>query len=74
MDNQPLQAVGPDGLTLDNLTRGILMNSLLRRAVTGRRKSIEFGGAPSLTVYLSSNRNVGTMVVVTGTDGAQSIA
>ena len=70
VDDQPLQAVGPDGLTLDNLTAAPHEFTFAQDS-DREKKSIEFGVAPSLTIYLSSNRNVGTLVVVTGTDGAQ---
>jgi serine/threonine protein kinase len=70
LDNQPLQVVGTDGLTFDNLTPAS-HEFTFAMGSDRQKKVIEIGGAPTLTVYLSSNRNVGTMVVVTGTDGAQ---
>ena len=70
VDDQPLQAVGPGGLTLDNLTPAS-HEFTFAEGSDQQKKVIEIGGAPTLTVYLSSNRNLGTLVVVTGTDGAQ---
>jgi serine/threonine-protein kinase len=70
VDNQPLQTVGPHGLTLDNLTPAS-HEFTFAEGSDQQKKVIAIGGAPALTVYLRSNRNVGTLVVVTGTDGAQ---
>ena len=70
VDDQPLQAVGPDGLALDNLAPAS-HEFTFAEGSEQQKKVIEIGNAPTLTVYLSSNRNVGTLVVVTGTDGAK---
>ena len=70
LDGQPLQPTGPGGLTLDNLSPGSHEFTFAEGAEQ-QKKTIEMGAAPTLTVYLSSNRNVGTLVVLSDADGAQ---
>ncbi len=70
VDGQTLQPVGPDGLTLDNLAPGS-HELTFAEGQEQQKKTMEMGAAPALTVYLSSNRNVGTLVVLSDADGAR---
>ncbi|MBZ5672547.1 MAG: PEGA domain-containing protein [Acidobacteriia bacterium] len=70
LDGQPVGDAGPAGLDLQNLARGS-HELLLGEDQDQRKLVIETGPAPALTAFLSSDRNVGTLVVVTGEDNAR---
>jgi len=62
--------LGPGGLELKNITPGT--HELTIGAESNRRKLIvEISPSPLLTAYLRSDRDVGTLVVVTGEDGVR---
>ena len=67
MDGQPAGSAGPDGLKLDNLTPG-RHELLMGEGEDLRKIVIEVGGPPAVTAFMSSDRNAGTLVVVTGED------
>jgi serine/threonine protein kinase len=69
LDGKATQPAGPTGLELDNLTLG--GHDLVVQGLGGEQlnRVIETGPAPSLTIILRSNRDVGTLIVVTREDG-----
>ncbi len=70
LNGEPVGQVGPGGLELTNLTPGT--HELTIGAERNRRKMIvEISPAPLLTAYLRSDRDVGTLVVLTGEDGVR---
>ncbi len=70
LNGEPVGQVGPGGLELSNLTPGTY--ELTIGAESNRRKMIvEISSAPLLTAYLRSDRDVGTLVVLTGEDGVR---
>jgi tetratricopeptide (TPR) repeat protein len=70
LDGQPAGDLGPDGLDLSSLSRGS-HELVLGEGAEQRKIVIDVGMAPVLTAFLSSDRNVGTLVVVTGEDNAR---
>ena len=69
-NGEPVGQLGPGGLELKNLTPGT--HELTIGAESNRRKMIvEISASPLLTAYLRSDRDVGTLVVVTGEDGVR---
>jgi hypothetical protein len=70
LDGQSAGDLGPDGLELQNLSRGS-HELVLGEGAEQRKIVIDVGAAPALSAFLSSDRNVGTLVVVTGEDNAQ---
>ena len=70
LDGQPVGDAGPAGLNMENLARGS-HELLLGEGQDQRKLVIENGPAPALTAFLSSDRNVGTLVVVTGEDNVR---
>ena len=67
LDGQPAGQPSADGLSFENLTAGA--HELILGEGTGRRKVVlNAGPEPALTVFINSDRNVGTLVVVTGED------
>lgn len=68
LDGQPAGEADPAGIELANLSPGTHELSVGEGAAL-RKFILEAGPAPSLTAYLQSDRNVGTLVVVTGEDG-----
>ncbi len=67
VDDQPAGRVGADGLNLSSLTQGHHKLTLVE-GKDHRDKDVEIGSAPALNVFLNSDRNVGTLLVVTGED------
>lgn len=67
LDGQPVGEVGPAGLELSNLAPGSHELSVGEGSDV-KKFLLEVGPAPSLTAYLRSDRNVGTLVVVTNED------
>ncbi len=68
LDGKPAGEVGADGLTLDNLGKAdhdlqVTENKDRQRFV------LTYTAAPALTVYVKSDPNAGTVVVMTGQDG-----
>ena len=69
-NGEPVGQLGPGGLELKNITPGT--HELTIGAESNRRKMIvEISASPLLTAYLRSDRDVGTLVVVTGEDGVR---
>jgi hypothetical protein len=67
LDNQPAGEVGPPGLELPNISYGT--HELLIGEGADRRKFIvDIGSAPALTAFLQSNRNLGTLLLLTSED------
>ncbi len=67
LDGQTVGEVGVNGMELNNLAYGA-HELILVEEKAQRKMVIEIGLAPALTAFLSSDRNVGTLVVVTGED------
>jgi len=70
LDGKPAGVVGPGGLELNGLSDGnheltVGEGKDLRSMVLG------IGTAPMLTAFLKSDRNVGTLVIITGEDGVK---
>lgn len=69
VDNKPAGAVTATGLALNNL--GIIDHNLqIRRAHDEQRFILTYTPAPALTVFVKSDPNTGSLVVVVGVDGA----
>ena len=69
LDGKTAGAAGPDGLTLDNL--GTEDHELqVAQGKDRQRFVLTYTPAPTLTVYVKSDPNAGTVVVMTGQDGA----
>lgn len=68
VDGKPVGDVGPDGLALDQL--GNADHDLqVARNHDRQRFVLTYTPAPALTVYVKSDPNVGTVVVMAGRDG-----
>jgi hypothetical protein len=67
LDGQPAGTLGPQGLDLNNLTRGS-HELALGEGAEQRKIIMDVGAAPALSASLSSDRNVGALVVVTRED------
>lgn len=70
LDGKPAGDAGPGGLDLTDLSRGS-HELILGAGIDQRKMVLDISGAPTLTAYLNSDRNVGTLVVVTGEDNAR---
>jgi hypothetical protein len=70
LDGQPAGNAGPDGLALNNLTPG-RHELLLGEGADQRKIGVEVGSVPSVTAFMSSDREAGTLVVVTGEDNVR---
>ena len=69
LDGKAAGTAGPDGLTLDNL--GTTDHDLqVAQGKDRQRFVLTYTPAPTLTVYVKSDPNAGTVVVMTGQDGA----
>ncbi len=70
LDGQSAGDAGPGGLDLNNVTPGD--HELALGEGAGQRKMVvSVGPSPALTVFLKSDRNVGTLVVVAGEDNVR---
>ncbi|HOQ46440.1 MAG TPA: PEGA domain-containing protein [Bryobacteraceae bacterium] len=69
MDGQPAGEVLAEGLELSGLAPGPHELSVSNGG-TLIRKVIETGQAPVLTVFLEADRNIGTLLIVAGEEGA----
>lgn len=70
LDGQPAGQLEPGGLELSGLSPGT--HEIVLDSQRGRRKMIiDTTPAPVLTAYLQSDRDVGTLVVLTGEDGVR---
>lgn len=69
LDGQPVGEAGPAGLELANLTPGT-HELTVGEGRDLRKFLLEVSPSPSLTAYLQSDRNVGTLVVVATEDSA----
>jgi serine/threonine protein kinase len=70
VDGQPAGTAGPEGLELTNLTAG-RHDLVLGEGQEQRRIVIEVGAVPAVTAFMSSDRNAGTLLVVTGEDNVR---
>ncbi|MBI4166658.1 MAG: protein kinase [Acidobacteria bacterium] len=70
LDGQRAGNAGPDGLAVNNLTPG-RHELLLGEGADQRKIGIEAGSVPSVTAFMSSDRDAGTLVVVTGEDNVR---
>lgn len=68
VDGQPAGEAGPDGLQVLNLAPGT-HEIAAGQGTTQLKKIVEISPAPMLTAFLQSDRNIGTLVVLTGEDG-----
>jgi hypothetical protein len=70
LDGQAEMDIGADGVELPAMSRG--PHSLaLRRANDQHTVELEIGAVPTLTLFLGSDLNVASLLVVTGEDKAQ---
>ena len=71
LDGKPAGEVGADGLTLENL--GKTDHDLQVTEDKDRQRFVlTYTAAPALTVYVKSDPNAGTVVVITGQDGVDT--
>jgi hypothetical protein len=69
LDGKPVGHVGPDGLALDNL--GTADHELqVTQGKDRQRFVLTYTPAPTLTAYVKSDPNAGTVVIIAGQDGA----
>ena len=69
IDGAPAGEIGPGGLQLERLATGS-HELALSDGRTQLKKIIETGAAPALTVFIQSDRNIGTLVIMAGQEGA----
>jgi hypothetical protein len=69
IDGQPAGDAGPGGLDLSAFAPGSHGLAVSNNEMT-LNKAIEITAAPSLTVFFQSNQNAGTLVILSGVDGA----
>jgi hypothetical protein len=67
LDGQPAGEVGPAGLELSSLPPGT-HELVLGEGANHRKFIADISPAPALTAFLQSDRNVGTLLVMTGED------
>jgi hypothetical protein len=70
LDGRPVGEVRPGGLALPDLAAGT-HELVLGEGEAQRKLLLEAGAVPTLTVFLHTGRDVGTLVVSTGEDGVQ---
>src|SRR5260221_8402638 len=70
VDNQDLGEVGPNGLDVPNLTVGN-HDVVLTEGNARHTMGLTVGAAPVLQVQLYSDRNVGSLLILTGEDGVR---
>ncbi len=68
LDGKPAGEVGTDGLTIDNLGKSD-HDLQVTQDKDRQRFVLTYTPAPALTVYLKSDPNAGTAIIVTGQDG-----
>jgi serine/threonine protein kinase len=69
IDGAPAGEIGADGLQLERLAPGS-HELTLSDGRTQLKKIIETGAAPVLTAFIQSDRNIGTLVIMAGQEGA----
>jgi hypothetical protein len=69
MDGKEMGAIGSTPLELPNLLPGT-HDLVLGTGKDERKVSFQVGTTPALTIFLSADRNVGNLLIVTGEDGA----
>ncbi len=70
LDNQPEAEVGDDGIDIPNVAPGAHQLSL-NTGTDRHNVAIDVGTAPTLTTFLLSDQDIGTLLVVTGEADAQ---
>lgn len=70
VNGQPAGEAGPSGTDIANLPEGNIEMTL---GEGKEKQTVNFttGPAPALSIFLNSDRNVGTLLVLTGEDGVQ---
>ncbi len=69
IDGQPAGEPGPAGLDLSAFTPGS-HSLVISNNEMSLNKAIEITAAPSITAFFQSNQNAGTLVILSGVDGA----
>jgi tetratricopeptide (TPR) repeat protein len=70
LDGAPVGEIGPEGLRIDNVAPGAHQLSVAG-GKTRLKKVIETGAAPMLMAFFQSDRDIGTIVVLAGEEGAE---
>jgi hypothetical protein len=70
VDGRAIGEAGPDGIEVTDVSPGE-HELVLGQGAEERRMVLGTGPAPSLTAFLNSDRNVGTLVVLTGEDDVE---
>jgi serine/threonine protein kinase/ribosomal protein L40E len=70
LDGTPVGDATADGLQLTNVSAGS-HELLVSDGKTQLKKVVDVGAAPLLAAYFQSDRNIGTIVVLTGEDGVE---
>jgi|CZKR01.1.fsa_nt_gi serine/threonine protein kinase len=70
LDSQPDAEVGVDGIDIPNVLAGPHQLSL-SQGIDRHTVAIDVGAAPTLTAFLLSDQDIGTLLVVTGEDDVQ---
>ena len=71
LDGKPTGEANPDGITLENL--GTTDHDLQVTEDKDRQRFVlTYTSTPALTVYVKSDPNAGTLIVMTGQDGVEA--
>jgi hypothetical protein len=70
LDGQALAKLSPEGLKLPNVQTGA-HTLVLKHAGDQYQLALDVGPVPTLTTFLQSGKNVGTLIVMTHEDGAK---
>jgi eukaryotic-like serine/threonine-protein kinase len=70
LDDQPSAKLSPDGVELANVPTGS-HQLLIKDAGDQYKMAIDVGPAPTLTTFLQSGNNIGTLLVMTREDGVR---
>jgi hypothetical protein len=70
LDDQPRGPLGEDGIEMDGLSAGLHKLTLRNEQKENQDLQFEVGPSPALFVNLGSDRNVGSLVIDAGAEGA----
>jgi len=70
VDDKPTGQLGPDGLQIGGLTQGV-HELVLVGGSAARKMSFEIDASPGLDAIVYSDRDVGSMLIVTGEDNVE---
>ena len=70
LDRQPDAEVGSDGLDIPNVSQGP-HQLILKQGNDSHTVPIDVGAAPALMMFLVSDQDIGTLLIVTGEDNVQ---